>query len=168
VPVPDDPRDLTGDFGCRHDVDVRFSDTDAMGHVNNANYLTYCEIARAAYYEEVTGRPLPLGVHGAEEGMILAEVRVTYRAPAFYGETLAVETRVVGLGRTSFTMEHRITAPDSRFGKARLVATAGSVLVTYDYTIGQPIPVPPSLVDAMESFEGRGLRGDPRQGKGTR
>jgi acyl-CoA thioester hydrolase len=157
--VPDDARDLSGDFACRHDVLVRFADTDAMGHVNNANYLTYCEIARAAYYEEVTGRPLPLGVHGAEEGMILAEVRVTYRAPAFYGETITVETRVVRLGRSSFTMEHRLTAPDSRYGQARLIATADSVLVTYDYTAERPIPLPASLVSAIETFEGRSLSG---------
>jgi acyl-CoA thioester hydrolase len=156
--VPDDPRDLPGDFGCTTYVAVRFADTDAMGHVNNANYLTYCEIARASYYETVTGRPLPLGVHGAEEGMILAEVRVTYRAPAFYGETIAVETRVTGLGRTSFTMEHRLTAPESRYGKARLIATATSVLVTYDYTAGRPIALPPRLVEAIEAFEGAALR----------
>ncbi|MFL5678981.1 MAG: acyl-CoA thioesterase [Chloroflexota bacterium] len=159
APVPDDARDLPGDFACRHDVVVRFADTDAMGHVNNANYLTYCEIARAAYYEEVTGRPLPLGVHGAEEGMILAEVRVTYRAPAFYGETITVETRVVRLGRSSFTMEHRLTAPESRYGHARLIATADSVLVTYDYTAERPIPLPAALVSAIEAFEGRSLSG---------
>ncbi len=152
--MPDDPRDLAGDFACRLDVQVRFADTDAMGHVNNANYLTYCEIARAVYYEAVTGRPLPLGVHGAEEGMILADVRVAYRAQAFYGETLTVETRVVRLGRTSFTMEHRITAPDSGYGKARVIATAESVLVTYDYTVGRSIPLPARLVQAVEAFEG--------------
>ncbi len=156
--VPPDPRDLPGDFGCRRDVEVRFADTDAMGHVNNASYLTYCEIARAAYYETVTGRQLSLGVHGAEEGMILAEIRMTYRSPAFYGETLAVETRVVAMGRTSFTMEHRITAPDSRYGTARLVAIAASVLVTYDYKARRPIPLPASLVEAVESFEGHRLR----------
>jgi acyl-CoA thioester hydrolase len=153
APAPDDPRDLPGDFACRRDVEVRFADTDAMGHVNNANYLTYCEIARAAYYETVTGRPLPLGVHGAEEGMILADIRVAYRSPAFYGETLAVETRVVRLGKSSFTMEHRITAPDSRYGKARVVATAESVLVTYDYTASHPIPLPERLVGAISAFE---------------
>ena len=154
APAPDDPRDLPGDFAFRRDVEVRFADTDAMGHVNNASYLTYCEIARAAYYEAVTGRPLPLGVHGSEEGMILADVRVAYRAPAFYGETLVVETRVVRLGRTSFTMEHRITAPDSRYGNARVVATAESVLVSYDYTVGRPIQLPARLRDAVIAFEG--------------
>ena len=155
--VPADPRDLAGDFACRRDVEVRFADTDAMGHVNNACYLTYIEVARAAYYEQATGRPLPLGVHGAEEGMILADVRIAFRAPAFYGETLAVETRVTRLGRMSFSMEHRITAPDSRYGAARLVATAESVLVTYDYTASRPIPLPALLVDGIERLEGRPL-----------
>jgi acyl-CoA thioester hydrolase len=153
--VPDDPRDLAGEFACRRDVEVRFADTDAMGHVNNAVYLTYIEIARAAYYETATGHPLPLGVHGAEEGMILADVRIAFRAPAFYGETLTVETRVTRLGRTSFAMDHRLTAPSSRYGAARLVATAGSVLVTYDYTTASPIPLPPELVAGIERLEGR-------------
>ena len=129
-----------------------------MGHVNNARYLTYCEIARAAYYEAVTGRPLPLGVHGATEGMILADIRVTYRSPAFYGETLSVETRVSRIGRTSFTMEHRLTAPQSRYGDCRLVATAESVLVTYDYPAEHPIPIPDELADLIEAFEARRLR----------
>lgn len=153
-----DPRDLPGDFACRHDIVVRFADTDAMGHVNNANYMTYCEIARVAFYEEVSGHPLPVGVHGADEGMILAEARVTYRAPAFYGETLTVETRATRIGHTSFTLEHRLTAPDSRYGDARLIAVADSVLVIYDYRAERPIPMPADLVAAMEVFEGRSLR----------
>jgi acyl-CoA thioester hydrolase len=154
IAVPDDPRDLPGDFAFCREVEVRFADTDAMGHVNNARYLTYCEIARAAYYEAVTNRPLPLGVHGATEGMILADVRVTYRSAAFYGETLSVETRVSRIGRTSFTMEHRVTAPDSRYGERRLVATAESVLVSYDYQAELPISVPAELVEQVEAFEG--------------
>lgn len=157
VDVPPDPRDLAGDFACRLEVAVRFADTDAMGHVNNANYMTYCEIARVAYYEEVSGHPLPVGVHGADEGMILAEARVTYRSPAFYGEMLTVETRATRIGRTSFTLEHRLTAPQSRYGDARLVAVADSVLVIYDYRAERPIPMPADLRAAMEAFEGRGL-----------
>ena len=63
VEVPDDPRDIPGDFAHRHVVEVRLADTDAMGHVNNARYLTYVEIARVAYYEQVTGNALPIGTH---------------------------------------------------------------------------------------------------------
>jgi acyl-CoA thioester hydrolase len=157
IDVPEDARDLAGDFAHRHAVEVRLSDTDAMGHVNNARYLTYVEIARVAYYEQVTGNPLPIGTHGAEEGMILAEIRMTYRSPAFYGETVAVESRVERIGRTSFGMVHRITAPASRYGPARLVAVADSTLVAYDYQEECPIPVPVEWRTAMAAFEGRSL-----------
>ena len=155
IEVPPDPRDVPGDFAHRHEVEVRLSDTDAMGHVNNARYLTYVEIARVAYYERVTGNPLPIGAHGAEEGMILAEIRMTYRSTSFYGETLTVETRVERIGRSSFGMVHRITAPVSRYGPARLVAVADSTLVAYDYTEECPIPIPDEWRAAMEAFEGR-------------
>jgi acyl-CoA thioester hydrolase len=159
VEVPPDARDIPGDFAHRHAVPVRLADTDAMGHVNNANYLTYVEIARVAYYEQVTGNALPIGTHGAEEGMILAEIRMTYRSPAFYGETITVETRVERIGRTSFGMVHRMTAPESRYGPARLIAVAESVLVSYDYQQERPIPVPDDWRTAFEAFEGRALAG---------
>jgi acyl-CoA thioester hydrolase len=155
IAVPPDPRDIDGDFAHVHHVEVRLADTDAMGHVNNAFYLTYVEMARIAYYEQVIGKPLPLGVHGAEEGMILAEIRMTYRSPAFYGETLTVETRVERVGNTSFGMVHRITAPQSRYGQARLVAVADSTLVSYDYEQERPIPVPDDWRVAMSRRESR-------------
>jgi acyl-CoA thioester hydrolase len=158
VDVPADARDLVGEFRFRRPIEVRFADTDAMGHVNNAAYLTYCEIARAAYYEAVTGEPLPLGAHGASEGMILAEARITYRTPAFYGETLTIEARVGRIGRSSFTQEFRLTAPDSRYGEARLVAVSESTQVMYDYTAERPIRMSDELASAMEAFEGRRLR----------
>ena len=159
IEVPADARDVQGDFAHRHEVEVRLSDTDAMGHVNNARYLTYVEIARVAYYEHVTGDALPIGAHGAVDGMILAEIRMTYRSPAFFGETLTVETRVERIGRSSFAMAHRITAPESRYGRARLVAAAESTLVSYDYAGERPIPVPDAWRSAMETFEGRTLSG---------
>jgi acyl-CoA thioester hydrolase len=158
IEVPADARDIPGDFAHRHDVEVRLADTDAMGHVNNARYLTYVEIARVAYHEQVTGNALPIATHGAEEGMILAEIRMTYRSPAFYGETLIVESRVDRIGRTSFGMVHRITAPESRYGRARLVAVSDSTLVSYDYGEERPIPVPEEWRAAFEAFEGKSLR----------
>ncbi len=154
IAVPPDARDIPGDFAHVHHIGTRLADTDAMGHVNNAFYLTYVEIARIAYYEQVVGRPLPLGAHGADEGMILAEIRMTYRTQAYYGETLAVETRVERIGNTSFTMVHRITAPASRYGEPRLVGVAESVLVSYDYREDKPIPVPDDWRAAIATFEG--------------
>ena len=158
VEVPPDPSDLPGPFRYRRDMEVRFGDTDAMGHVNNASYLTYLEMARLGYYEAVIGRPLPLATHGASESMILAEVRLTFRSPAYYGETLMIEARVGRIGRTSFTQEYRITAPVSRYGEARLVAVADAVQVMYDYETERPVPVSDDMAAALEAYEGKPLR----------
>ena len=156
APSGDDPRDLSGPFSHRVTITVRFADTDAMGHVNNAKYLTYCEIARIRYWTDVTGEPISLGTEGAES-LILAEARITYRAPTFHGEIVTVESRATRIGRSSFTLEHRLLAnePD---GPTRLVATSESILVRYDYASARPVAVPDSYVAAMEAFEGRPLR----------
>jgi acyl-CoA thioester hydrolase len=158
IEVPADPRDLPGTFAHRLPVFVRFGDTDAMGHANNARFLTYCESARIEYWEAVTGEPFGLATHGESESMILAEIRVTFRSPAFFGEELTVETRAGRIGRTSFTLEHRITASASPRGEVRLVATADAVQVLYDYATNRPRPIPDDVVAKLEAYEGRSLR----------
>ncbi len=158
IEVPPDARDLPGEFAHRLEVFVRFGDTDAMGHANNARFLTYCESARIDYWETVTGEPFGLATHGESESMILADIRVSYRAQAYFGERLTVESRIGRIGRTSFTLEHRITAPASERGHARLVATAEAVQVLFDYAADRPRPVPDETVARLEAFEGRPLR----------
>ncbi|MEA2536011.1 MAG: acyl-CoA thioester hydrolase [Chloroflexota bacterium] len=162
-PVAPDPRDLGGTFRQRVDVPVRVADTDTFDHVNNAVYLTYFEIGRVAYLEEVTDEGLPVPAFGARVSYILAEARVAFRSPAVYGEILTVETRVARIGRTSLTMDHRITAParGDETGPGRLVATGETVLVRYDYAAAAATPLEARLVSAMEAFEGRPLQRQP-------
>ncbi len=146
---PADPRDLSGPFAHEISIEVRFADTDAMGHVNNATYLTYCESARIRYWTDLTGK--------LTESLILAEARITYRAQLYYGETVTVQTRATRIGRSSFTLEHRLVS--ALPGDApRLVAVSDSVLVRFDYETGRPTPLSDEEVAAMEAFEGRPLR----------
>jgi acyl-CoA thioester hydrolase len=127
-----------------------------MGHVNNAVYLTYCEMARIRYWSDVTGEPLAARHHGAES-LILAEARITYRAQVFHTDVVTVETRATRIGRSSFVLEHRLTACEPG-GAARLVAVSDSVMVRYDYTIGRATELDARFVEAMETVEGRSLR----------
>lgn len=135
---------------------MRFADTDAMRHVNNAVYLTYCEVSRIRYWTDITGEPLALASEGAES-LILAEARITYRAQAYYGEIVTVETRANRIGRSSFSLEHRLVAGTDG-SEPRLVAVSDTVLVRYDYTSGRPVPLSAEHIAAIEAFEGRSLQ----------
>jgi len=116
-----------------HSLQVRFRDCDAMGHVNNAVYLTYLEEARFAYWRALWGAEM-----GSPEapGVILARAEIDYRRAARYGETLDIRTSLDDIGRTSIRSAYEIVN-----ATGDLVAAAKSVLVLYDYAAGQPVPV---------------------------
>ena len=117
-------------------VEVHFRDVDAMGHINNAVYLTYMESARMAWWMHVTGR------HSLRDiAMILARTEVDYRSPATYGDRLAVGVRCASVKRSSFVLEFRVVERES----ARLVAEARKVLVHYDYSSLRSTPIPDDL-----------------------
>ncbi|MGI8783214.1 MAG: acyl-CoA thioesterase [Acidobacteriota bacterium] len=129
-------------------IEVRFRDLDAMGHVNNAVYLTYFETARSAYYRRLTGKKLK----ALEEfDFILAEVTCSFRSSAYFGETLLVSLGVTEIGTRSFVFEYEVTEEDSN----RLVATGRSVQVMYDYAAKKTKPIPSELRGKMVELEGR-------------
>ncbi len=115
---------------------VRFRDCDPMGHVNNAVYLTYFEIARVEFWHRVM-RPQGAG----DWPFILAEATVTFRSPATVGDTLIAEIDVDSIGTRSWVFRYRIV--NARDG--REVATGRSVQVAYDYGAGKSVALPAEL-----------------------
>src|SRR3954464_12343965 len=107
---------VEGDFGYEHPLEVRFVDTDAFGHVNNATYLSYFEAARAGYYAKVTGAPFMTGEHGSAHTFVLAEAQIAYRSPVLFGEPLLCGCRFAWVGRSSFGLEYVIRAEKSAVG----------------------------------------------------
>lgn len=143
---------MTDEFRHRTTLQVRFRDIDAFGHVNNAVFFSFVELARIRYLLDVlqpktTFDRLPL---------ILARVELDFRSPIQFGEDVVVETRVESVGRTSFAMSHRVTAGPER----RLAGDVQTVLVTYDYAAARPIPVPDDWRARMGEHEGRSLSPD--------
>ena len=109
---------------------VRFRDVDAMGHVNNAVYSTYLEQAR-------------IGILGGLEPFILARVEIDFRAELRAGADVEVRSRCSRVGTKSFDLQHEIWSAD------RLVAEAKSVLVGYDYVLGQSVPLSDNLKERL-------------------
>ena len=92
-----------------------------MGHTNNSRFLTFCESARIDYWEAATGEPFALVTHGAEESLILAEIRVTFRSPSYFGEPLVVESGSAASGgrRSRWSTGSRPRASDRGAAPAR-------------------------------------------------
>jgi len=130
------------------DIDVRFRDTDAMGHVNNAVYSTYLEVARQAYWQRVDP-----GCSYDRVPFILAQISIDFRRAATVNDAIRVFIRTTWVGRSSFGMRYEIRARD---GEA-LFADAESVLVIYDYASDRSIPMPEALRRALDAIEGRAL-----------
>jgi acyl-CoA thioester hydrolase len=148
------PTRLAGEFQFEQPVEVRFVDTDAFGHVNNAVYLSYFEAARAGYYAKVMGVPFNSGGLASEHAFVIAEARISYRAPAYFGETLLVGCRFAWTSRSSFGLTYRIRAEASGLAPARLVADGETVQVMYDLGRSRISRVPADLVARFEEFEG--------------
>jgi len=155
------PRPLDGPFRYRHPIEIRYADTDALGHVNNAVYLSYFEAARGGYYRAVVGHAFGTGPDAERRTFVIAEARVSYRAPAFYGEPLTCACRVSWMSRSSFGLEYRVDVGDSSVGVARLIADGSSVQVFYDLATGRVMRMPPELVARLAEFEGREIPGRP-------
>ena len=146
---------VDGEFRYEHPIEVRFVDTDAFGHINNAVYLSYFEAARAGYYAAVVGTPFGTGENASERTFVIAEAHVFYRAPAFFGEQLFVGCRFSWTGRSSFGLEYRVRADQSVVAPARVAADGGTVQVMFDLAKNRVMRVPPDLIEQFEAYEGR-------------
>ena len=123
-----------------HRLVVRFSDCDPLGHVNNASYSTYLEQARIVLWRKQAGielRSAALAGGQRGEGFILARTEIDFRSQAHDGDELEVRLGLERFGRTSATYRYEIVMADT----GRLVASARTVQVWYDYDSGKPVPL---------------------------
>ena len=158
------PRPLSGHFRYRHPIEIRYVDTDALGHVNNAVYFSYFEAARAGYHAAVSGHAFGTGPDAGQRTFVIAEARITYRQPVRFGEPIVALCRVSWLGRSSFGLDYRIDAEASAIGTARTIADGSTVQVFYDLVRSSVIRMPDDLRERMAAFEGREL---PRRSTGA-
>jgi acyl-CoA thioester hydrolase len=138
------PMDRPHRFQYSTHIPVRFRDCDPMGHVNNAVYLTYLEVARFAYWKDVAGART-----FDDASFIIARTEIDYIEPVTVGDIVEIFLGVTGFGRSSFTMEYELVDQNDR-----LIAKARNVLVMYDYVKKRPIPVDEGFKQHLMEHEG--------------
>jgi acyl-CoA thioester hydrolase len=101
-----------------HQVQLRWSDPDRLGHVNHARALSLLEDARLAIGGELSGG-----------SMILARLEVDYLRQLYYrvSEPLCVSSWVLRLGTKSITVRQELVQDD------QVAIRADVVLVMFDF-----------------------------------
>ena len=133
-------------FRFYHPIEVRYGDLDPQGHLNNAKYLTYMEQARIAYIKHLG---LWQGGSFFDIGVILADVRVTFKAPILWGQPIQVGVRVHRLGNKSFDLHYTIRDADTQVEHA----SGETIQVAYDYHLAKTIPIPGNWRNTLIDFE---------------
>ena len=118
-------------------IQIRFKDVDALGHVNNANHLTYFEYARIQFFDYLIGTE----IDWENEGMILAHQAVSYKKPIYLIDVIHVHTWFVKSGTTSFELAYEIIRTE-KDGTETVCASGTSVQVCYNYRKQIPVPIP--------------------------
>ena len=107
-------------FSTEIPVTVRWRDFDALGHVNNAVFLTFLETGRDRFFHALVGDTFL--------DLVLVRLEIDFKAEIPMGtEEVLVTCRATGIGRTSMRTQEQILLPGGV-----LAAQSETVIVARD------------------------------------
>jgi acyl-CoA thioester hydrolase len=123
----------------RYVLATRYNDYDTKGHVNNAVYLTFFEMARHQLWTEGFGE-------SGDFPFIVAEAQVKFVSPAHIDIPLAIEIALGEIRTKAWVWRYRVL--DAR--DDRLIAEGHTVQVMYDYVAGASVSIPAAIRAMLE------------------
>ena len=141
---------MADEFQYKHVIpaQIRFSDVDQFGHMNNSVYFSLYDLAKTSYLRDVFGSQ-----DWTKFAMVVANINADFIAPVFFTDNLVIETAVIHLGNKSFTLIQR--AVDKENGDVK--CQCRTVMVAFDIESQSPIPIPQEYKEAISKYEGKTL-----------
>jgi acyl-CoA thioester hydrolase len=84
-----------------HDLRVRYGECDPQGIVFNANYLLYFDVVFTELWRAAVGPWQEMVAKGVDA--VVADAKLSFRAPARFDDELELRAHIARLGRTSIT-----------------------------------------------------------------
>ena len=100
----------------------RFSETDALGHINNTVLPVWFEAARVPIFKFFTP---DLNPHNWK--LIIAKVEVSFVGELFYAHAVTINTSIEQIGNSSFVIRQEAWQQD------KCCAIGKTVMVRYDF-----------------------------------
>ena len=125
---------------------IRFSDVDQFGHMNNSVYFSLYDLAKTTYFKDVFGM-----AEWGEQVVVVANIKANFFQPVFFSDEMEIATAAVHLGNKSFTLLQRAVAKNT----GEVKCECRTVLVMYDLYTKEPMPIPQAYKDAICRYEGK-------------
>ncbi|MEH7106734.1 MULTISPECIES: acyl-CoA thioesterase [Bacillaceae] len=125
-------------------VNVRFGETDAIGHINNTSYFIYLEEARIRFFES-----LGFNMDSKNWNFILASTKCDFLSQGYFNQTLLVKTTVSKIGTKSFQLEHDIICAKTN----ERIACGNAIMVYFDFDEQQSKPLPDLLQEELQKYK---------------
>ena len=126
------------------DIEVRFRDLDAMGHVNNSVYFTYFEQGRIHFARQIFKMYEP-----SQFTFIMAYISCDFLKPVKLSSRVILHMWVKNIGTKSFDYGYKLV---DRADESIVYAAGESVQVCYDYQTEKSIQVPETMRAKLSEY----------------
>lgn len=116
-----------------HAMAVRWREMDALGHVNNAQYLSYVEETRLQWFDA-----LQADWQAQNSAPIVAAIHIDFRKPLLWPEKITVSLYATKKGTKSVTVGHRIVSTEN----TELVYAEGYTVMVWVNPNGETCALP--------------------------
>jgi len=117
----------------------RFSDTDALGHINNTRIPVWFEGARAPIFSIFMPE-----LNVKEWKLILAKIEVSFLGQMYYGKELEVRTSISRIGGASFDVHQEI------WQQGHKCAAGTAVMVHFCYQKQGSVKIPDEIKEVLQ------------------
>lgn len=139
----------TAVYNHRLPVQIRFNDVDQFGHINNNAYFAYYDLGKEEYLQSV----LKVDYKTAEVAPVIANINADFIVPIFYGDEIAIETRVSHIGNRSFTLRQRAVNVKTNM----VVCQCQTIMVCFNLRTQEATDMPAHYRQAITEFESEEL-----------
>ncbi len=128
-----------------HHLRVRYNECDVQGHVFNANYFVYFDVALSELWREALGSYATLTDGGLD--LVVAEAGARFHAPAHFDDELEITLKIEHLGNTSMVSAIRIAQDGNTLAEGHIV----HIFVRAD-RLGEKTPIPDHVRRVLQRY----------------
>ncbi|MGM9863661.1 MAG: acyl-CoA thioesterase [Lepagella sp.] len=132
-------------YHARAEVQIRFNDIDILGHLNNVQYFSLFDTAKAQYLQQV----MRGDIDWRRVETVIANIDCDFIASAYYGEPIEIYTRCIKLGKRAFTLEQVMVNASN----LQVKAVCRTVMVSYDPDLGVTVEISDRARDGINALE---------------